>query len=66
MIEMMIMVTTTTVICGNDGDVVDNGDNKADIGVCSIYGDVEKDIPFKSLRAIGLPTDKRLMTSDIK
>ncbi len=51
-------MVTTTVICGNDGDVVDNGDNKADIDDDDdIYGDVEKDIPFKSLRAIGLPTD---------
>ena len=31
-----------------------------------MYDEVEKDIPFKSLRAIGLPTDKRLMTSNLK
>ena len=46
-----------------DHDIDDDDDDDDDDG---IYGDVEKDIPFKSLRAIGLPTDKRLMTSDIK
>jgi hypothetical protein len=48
---------TTTVIYGNDGDGID-------IGGGDIYDDVEKDIPFKSLRAIGLPRDKKLMTGN--
>jgi hypothetical protein len=39
MIEIIIMLTTT-VICGNDGDSIDSGDNKADISGGDIYDDM--------------------------